>query len=537
MKITLIAPSPAKLHGSGVGIRILSACLKREGCDVRIIFLPRDTAGDMYEDKTLSEIAELVSGSELIGISLMTDDLDNVVRITQMLKENSSIPIVWGGIHPTIQPEECLDYADMVCIGEGEEALVELVRKMKDGQDFFNIQGMWFKDKGKIVKNELRPLIQDLDSIPFQDLDYENHYILSDGCIRKINEDLQQIALSTYYFTLTSRGCPHRCTYCWNHTFSRMYPNQPFIRKRSADNVIKELMMVQSRFPFIETIQVADDAFLIRTEREIMDFAEKYKENVVLPLWVTGAHPLHVTRKKLSILVDAGLVDIRMGIQTGSERTKRLYKRHHSNQQVEEAVRTINEFKDKIKLPRYDLILDNPWETEDDLIETLMLLAKLPTPYALSIFPLTLYPATDLYARAKRDGMKTDDPKEVWRIRHFSFKNTYLNRLFLLLDKYARRGDKISTKMMLLLTNRKLRQLRLSWLLYIILDLRPITIQRLKFFLREGLKNIRKGDMSPYILYFRFRSGSPDSFNPQILPESWAAIMKDSARSRPMTST
>jgi radical SAM superfamily enzyme YgiQ (UPF0313 family) len=270
-------------------------------------------------------------------------------------------------------------------------------------------------------------------------------------------------------------------------------------------------MMVKSRCPFIELIKINDDAFLLRTERELMDFAEKYKENVGLPFWVTGAHPLTLTRKKLSILVDAGLVDIRMGIQTGSERTKRLYKRHHSNQQVEEAVRMINEFKNKIKLPAYDIILDNPWETEDDVIETLMLLAKLPTPYALLLFPLQFYPATDLYERAKRDGMITDDPKEVWRISHHNIKNTYLNRLVLLVYEYAARGDKISTKMMLLLTNRKLRQLRLSWLLYIILDLRPITIQRLKFFLREGLKNIRKGDMSPYKLYFKVNTGSPDS--------------------------
>ena len=138
MKVTLISLSPLIERIIGVGIRILSACLKREGCDVQIIFLPRHI-GDRYEEKTLNEIVKLARGSELIGISLMTDDFDNVVRITQRLKENLSIPIGWGGVHPTIRPEECLYYADMVCIGEGEKTLVELVRKMKDGQDFFNI--------------------------------------------------------------------------------------------------------------------------------------------------------------------------------------------------------------------------------------------------------------------------------------------------------------------------------------------------------------------------------------------------------------
>lgn len=479
MKVTLISLNQFIEVIAGVGIRILSACLKREGCDVQIIFLPRDIA-DMYEEKTLNEIVELARGSELIGISLMTDDFDNVVRITQRLKEHLSIPIVWGGVHPTIRPEECLYYADMVCIGEGEKTLVELVRKMKDGQDFFDIQGMWFKDKGKILKNKLRPLIQDLDSIPFQDYDYENHYILSDRCIRKINKDLLKSALNNYYITLTSRGCPFKCTYCWNHTVNRMYSNQQVLRKRSTNNVIEELMTVKSRFPFIKLICIDDDAFFLRTEEEIIDFAKKYKENVKLPFWVTGASPSSLTREKLSVLVDAGMVDIRMGIQTGSEHTKRLYKRYTSNQQVEKAVRMINEFKDKIKKPKYDIIIDNPWETEDDLIETLMLLAKLPTPYSLSIFSLILYPATDLYVRAKREGIIIDDPKDSYRKSHHKVKNTYLNKLFFLLNYHARYGGRISTKMMLLLTNRKLRQLKLGWLLYTGLKIKAMIAKRAK---------------------------------------------------------
>jgi len=245
-----------------------------------------------------------------------------------------------------------------------------------------------------------------------------------------------------------------------------MYSNQQVLRKRSTNNVIEELMTVKSRIPFIKRICIDDDAFFLRTKEEIMDFAKKYKQNVKLPFWVTGATPSSLTREKLSVLVDAGLVDIRMGIQTGSEHTKRLYKRYTSNQQIEKAVIMINEFKDKIKLPKYDIIIDNPWETEDDLIETLMLLAKLPTPYSLLLFPLIFYPGTDLYVRAKREGMMIDDPKDSYRKSHHSFKNTYLNKLFFLLNDYARYGHRISTKMMVLLTNRKLRQLKLSWLLY-----------------------------------------------------------------------
>jgi len=494
MRVSLISTYQS-IHA--FGIRTLSACLKREGCDMQLIFLPRSFTSK-YKDKTLNEIVKLSEKADLIGISLMTSCFNNAAQITQSLKKNLSIPIAWGGIHPTIRPAECLDYADVTCIGEGEETLVELARNIRDGQDFHNVQGICFKDKGKIVTNKVRPLIQDLDSVPFPDYDYEAHYTLSDGCIRKIDTDLlkKQMGGNAIYSTLPTRGCPYRCTYCCNNILNKMFPKA--VRKRSVDNVIKALMIAKNRLPFIELIRFESDSFFVYRKEEIMDFAKKYKENVGIPLQITGVTP-DVTREQLSPLVEAGLIFVRMGIQTGAESTKKLYKRHHSNQKVEKAVRLINEFKDKIRLPGYDIILDNPWETEDDLIETLMFLCKLPTPYKLFLYSLAFLPGTELYELAKKDGIVKDDLKDVYRKDFLFCKNTYLNRLFFLLGGYAQRGRSISTKTMSLLTNRTLRQLKLSWMLYIILKIRNINNIipfRMKHLLYEGLKDIRKGDWS-----------------------------------------
>ena len=152
MKVTLISPHP---DIQAMGIRTLSASLKREGYDVQILFLPRYFM-DRYEDKTLNEVAKLSRTSDLIGISLMTNFFDNAVQLTGKLKETLSVPVLWGGIHPTIRPAECLDYADIVCMGEGEKALVELARRIKDGQDYHNVQGIWLKDEGgNIIKNKI----------------------------------------------------------------------------------------------------------------------------------------------------------------------------------------------------------------------------------------------------------------------------------------------------------------------------------------------------------------------------------------------
>ncbi len=493
MKVTLISLIQELELNIAVGVRILSACLKKEGHNVRIIFLPRNGAWEIYRDKTLDEIVALATGSGLIGISLMTDDLDNVVRITQAIKKKLSVPIVWGGIHPTVVPEECLDYVDMVCIGEGEETLVELVKKMEGGQAFLDIQGMWFKHRGEIVKNQLRPLSQDLDSIPFQDYDYEDQYILSKGCIRRIDAGLMRCVLNGFYLTITSRGCPFACTYCWNKIFNKMYSPLPVVRKRSSDNVIEELKIVKNKFPFVKFICIDDDSFFSRTREEIADFAGKYKDCIKLPFWITGATPWTLTREKIATLVDAGMTDIRMGIQTGSKRIKKLYKRYHSNEQIEKAIRLINEFKDKIKLPKYDIIVDNPWETEDDTIETLLLLTRLPVPYYLFIFPLTFYPGTELYVRAKKEGILSDNSKEAWRKRHRNFQKTYLNKLLSLQKKYAKRDRSISTGMMRLLVNRKLRFLKISWLFNLVLNILIIPVG---YLVREAVKDISKGDWS-----------------------------------------
>jgi len=132
-------------------------------------------------------------------------------------------------------------------LGEGEGALVELVRNMRDGKEFHNVRNIWFKNKEKIVKNELRPLIRDLDSIPFPDYDYETHYTLSDGCIHKVDINLLKRQMGETYISFPVRGCPHRCTYCCNNKLNKLYPKP--IRKRSVDNVIKELVIAKSRLP------------------------------------------------------------------------------------------------------------------------------------------------------------------------------------------------------------------------------------------------------------------------------------------------
>lgn len=296
-----------------------------------------------------------------------------------------------------------------------------------------------------------------------------------------------------------------------------MYPNQKLVRKRSPGNVIRELEEAKRKLPLMEHVKFCDDDIFIYTLDEIKDFCERYKKSIGLPMTFVGVTPLTLNRGKMALFTDAGLISIKMGIQTLSERTKKLYRRNYGTQHVEKAVSIIREFKDKIKLPGYDIILDNPWETDEDLVESLVSLAKLPTPYNLDLFSLTFYPETELYEKAKKDGIIIDDLRDCYRKFYQTCKPSYLNSLFLLLREYALIGYTISPKTMSLLTNKTLRKLKISWLLYNLLKIKIIPFKISRFVRRlfneivyvfnEGVTDIKKRDFSRIIRYIK--KGSP----------------------------
>ena len=473
MKITLISIYP---DITSFGMRTISACLKQEGHDVDLIFLLKEFT-EKYAEKTMNDLVKLTKKSDLVGISLMTNFFDNAIQITQKLRESCNFPILWGGTHPTIRPKECLDYADMVAMGESEESLIELSRKMQNRQYYHDVKGMGFNDKGKIIVNKLRELpgskkaeIKSLDQIPFQDYDYRSHFILNGEDIVKMDTEILKKHWDQIYMTQPTRGCPFACTYCINNTYLAMHPHQKPIRKRSVDNIIMELQKIQDQIPSIRHIVFGDDAFFLMSLDEIRDFSKKYKEHIRKPLIITGATPSTLTKEKLSLLVDAGLAEVRMGIQTAGTSTKKLYKRPHTNQQVENAVRMINEYKDKLRA-KYDIILDSPWETDLDQIETLTFLSKLPIPYWIGLFSLVFYPGTDLYRKAKKEGIIKDDLNDVYRKTYSTAKKTYLNSLFFLLRDYAFIGVGIAPKIMSFLTHKKTRQLQLHRPLFMILKI------------------------------------------------------------------
>lgn len=495
---------------SPFGARSLSSFVKKEDHKVRLIFIPDNAVGPgpdqslLYKAKVLDEILPLCAETDLIGLSFMTNFFDRARQLTTWLKEKTGLPIAWGGIHATSRPEESLRYADMACIGEGEESVLELLNKMRGGDKITDVSGFCFKVNGDIVKNKPRELIADLNTLPFPDYSFDDEYVFDvdekkfvkvDGQVfkRYAIGPFSQCGDYYHYKTMTGRGCPHNCTFCCNDLLRATNKNKNYLRFRHPEHVVQELADIKKHLPFLNAIYFSDDTLFGNKTEEIKRFSELYKEQIDLPFGCQCS-PLTISREKMEYFVDAGLSYIEMGIQSGAEKSKKLYNRPFSDQKALEGASIITEFRHELLLPPdYHVILDNPWETPEETMETLNLLLKIPKPYGLCSASLIFFPETSIYHKAKKDGLIKDELIEIYR-KNFRYpKDNYINFLFYLCGYHY-----FPIPILRLLSNKRLVfRLHKHGPIQVFRTLRLI-LDRLSF-LGMGLKAFVKGDWSRII--------------------------------------
>ncbi len=445
MKVTLISPYP---DITAFGLRNISSFLRHHHVQTRMVFLPDPLGDDLiadsqrYSDNVLNDLVRLSCDSDLIGIGLMTNYFDNARQITSYLKKNGDAPILWGGVHATIRPDECIRLADMVCVGDGEEAVLELVQRIKHNQSIDNIPNIWIRTNGNIVQNAPRPLTQDINAFPAPDYSCQDHHVLHNGQIRPLDIELLKTILSQGtvsqhlgrigYQTMTGRGCPHKCSYCINDAVKNLYGPKGYLRWRSVEHVISELRWVKQHLPFVNFIWISDDAFFSRPLKDIQSFCNAYKKEIGFPFSCL-ASPLTMTEEKMECLVNAGLIYLQMGVQSGSARIQELFNRKAMNNAVMlSAMKIIHQYRDRVYPPSYDFILDVPYETIMDKIESLRLIARIPKPFRLQPFSLVLYPGTHLYKMAKADGLIQNENTDIYTKSYTRRAPTYTNLLILL---------------------------------------------------------------------------------------------------------
>ena len=402
MKITLIS---AATYPSDQGIRTISSVLKKAGHYVKLVFMNlSEDYSKFYTKKELEQLFQICKNSKLIGISSFVSTAPRAIQIIKYLeKQFPQTSIVWGGIHATISPKECIKYCNIVCVGEGEETICDLVNAIEKNKSIKKIKNLWIKDKEteEIIRNSVRPLIDDLDSIPLPDYDTKTHYILDNHKLRRFKEQ----DLDGAIFFLTGRGCPYGCDYCSNSLLNELYKGKrkKIVRWHSVDYIIKGILKLKEKFPSLSYFDIRDDTFSLRPIEQIREFAKKYKEKVNLRFkCLTDPHT--VSDEKINLLVNAGCTDIIMGIQGEERVNKEIYHRYQTNQEVINAAKILNKYKNKLAV-MYDVITCNPYEKPEDIVNMIRLLQKLPKPYFLSVNNLVFFHGSKLHERAVGEGI------------------------------------------------------------------------------------------------------------------------------------
>jgi len=383
-----------------IGIQSIMACLKSKGHLVELIYEP--ALGDngyidipflnkfFYNEKLIVDKAARFR-PDLIAFSIITNLYIPIKNLAKKFKQVlPDVPIICGGIHPTSLPEETIkqDCFDMLCLGEGEGAMEDLLQRMREKRSYNDVKNLWVKDaSGHIHKNDKRPLIRPLESLPAPDKTLFAKY----G------------ALTSRIMIMTTRGCPFACTFCVNSFRNATYAGEVYLRQRSVKHVIDDLKkLVKTYKP--EYIKFEDDVFAFN-QKWLNEFKVAYRKHINIPFRCTIT-PSTAKDEILQSLKEAGCELVCMGVQSGNEkiRTKLLHRRH-TDEIIIAAAQKIK--KHGIKL-QADFIFGFPEETPEDMWSSYELNEKLDA-YNTSSYVFYPYPKTALADYSLKHGFLTKE--------------------------------------------------------------------------------------------------------------------------------
>lgn len=362
-----------------LGLMLLSSVLKRAGHEVELAIASQ-------EDPV--EVAEAF-GPDILGYNVLTGSQRYYLDLNRRIRQRVRAFSAFGGAHPTFFPEMIeageAEGLDGICIGEGEGALLDLADALAAGRSHLDIPNWWFRAAGEIVRNPVRPLVRDLDSLPVLDhhLVYSKHAPTGQSKIKHF---------------LYSRGCPYNCSYCFNHAYTKIYDRWGHFRHLSVGRLIEEMRVVRAAYPLAFAVFV-DDLFGIG-DQWLEEFVRRYPREVGVPFFCNTRVNI-VAEERMRLLREAGCVCVSLGIETGNDEIRQgLLNRKMEREQILSACQIIQDA--GLNLTTTNMIGLPGCSLENDF-ETVALNAQLRPSYAHAML-FQPYPRTELGEYARKHG-------------------------------------------------------------------------------------------------------------------------------------
>ena len=411
-KIILFQPKTGEWDFAGArspdSLLAIAALPYKEGYDIKII--------DQRMDKEWKEtLKKELKDALLFGTTSMTGpQIKYALEASRFVKENSNIPVIWGGVHASLLPEQTIKnkYIDIVMKGEGDFSFLEIIKAIEKGKSLRQIKGIYYKENGEIKKTKEKELIRNLDELPdypYKLINLENYYGFNVGYGKSIT-------------LMTSRGCPYRCAFCYNTVY---YKNT--WRGMSAKRTLELIKRIVKDYN-VKSIFFQDDNFCANVKRfeEIVDGI--LKEGIKIKWGLLGARINTLKQMSDELLqkaVKSGCMDIDVGIESGSERILKLISKDVNTQEVMEVNKRLAKYFDKMK---YTFIMGIPTETKEELLQSIKFSLRLSeeNTHVLPLFFIySPYPGTKLYDLAVKMGFK--EPKSLEEWAGINYETAYLN--------------------------------------------------------------------------------------------------------------
>jgi len=348
----------------------------RERNEVKIV----DALGlDYSPDEVVSKIKKF--DPEVLGLTATTPSIYKAYDVARITKDiNPDIKTIIGGPHVTFTAKETLkecEHLDIVVRGEGEETVRELSDVFEKEGDLKSVLGITFRDNGKIIETADRPLIKNLDEIPFPAYDL----------LPELKFDGKKYAVM-----MTSRGCPFNCIFC----SSSLLCGKTW-RGRSPENVVEEMRILKSRG--INEIEFLDDTFTLNRKRveKICDLIKREKLDIS---WSCSSRVNTINREMAEKMKSVGCHTVYMGVESGTERILKIISKGITLKEAEKAVKMVKE----VGLNSVcSFVLGIPGETIETMKKTINFAKKLNPTFAQFTLA-TPYPGTRLFEIAKEKG-------------------------------------------------------------------------------------------------------------------------------------